>query len=155
MSFYIKSEDGRFVPVKLEKVISEEDLDNNLAVIRVGTDSHPASLEDIKLTQESFIAADMLDKVKTSIIITPYQIEVGVTPLKELDDKAIYMQIVAGEDVGMLEESIRNSYRALKKRFSNLVILPTPLKISDYKSVKDTLKRCQIRRDRAGRRAAK
>ena len=152
MSFYVKNQKGEFIPVKLEAVVNKDTLEDKLVIVKVGTDENPADLKSLELTQESFAQADILNEVDTSIIITPYQVDMNVVDKNELENKNIYIQITSGDDIGMLEEAVRESYKKLRKKFRNLVLLPTPLRVKDYNQVKDTLKRCQIRRERRGQR---
>ena len=84
-----------------------------------------------------------------SIIITPYQINVSVEPKEDLEEKSIFLQITSGNDVGMLEEQIRKMYNKLKNKHQ-MAVVPTPLKVGEYRKVQDILKRCEIRRERRG-----
>jgi hypothetical protein len=143
----MKNSRGEFLPIELSSIINK-DLNNRLVIIRVGTDEYPAPMDDLDETEESFANADVLNELdNVSVIITPYQVEIGTVGKDEIDEKDLYVQITSGEDISMLEEIIQKSYRRLSKKF-NVVVLPTPLKIKDYRQVKDTLKRCEIRRER-------
>lgn len=146
--FFVKNRKGEFIPVKIEKIIGKEDLDNNLIIVRVGTDNYPADMKSLELTQESFSQADILDQVDTSILITPFQIDINTASLEDIEDKPIYIQINSGEDISMLDEQSRKLYKELRKKSKNTVLLPSPIKVKDYSQVKETLKRCQIRRKR-------
>lgn len=149
-NFYVKNKDGSYVPVEVKSLIGKE-LENHLVVVRVGTDDRPASASDLDITEESFACADVIDDMENiSLIITPYQIEVGAIHKDDIGDKSLYVQITSGQDAQMLEERVRRVYKALKKKFET-VILPIPLKIKDYKKIKDILKRNQIRRERRAR----
>ena len=68
-----------------------------------------------------------------------------------MEDKNIYVQISNGEDISILEEQARKLYMKLKKGFENVVILPSPIKLKDYRQLKEVLKRCTIRRERRAR----
>jgi len=146
--FFVKNKKGEFIPVKIDKIIGKEDLDNNLVIVRVGTDDYPADIKTLELTQESFSQANILDEIDTSILITPFQIDIGTASLKEVEDRPIYIQIKSGEDISMLDEQSRRLYKELRKKTKGTVLLPSPIKIRDYNQVKETLKRCQIRRKR-------
>lgn len=148
-NFYIKTKGDKYVPIELSSIINR-DLDNRLIIVRVGTDEHPASMSDLDVTEESFRQADIINDLDVSVILTPYQIDVGVVRKEELEDKCIYLQISSGDDIGMLEENIKKMYKSLKNRHE-VKILPTPLKVGDYRKVKDILRRCKIRKDRRGR----
>ena len=149
-NFYIKNKEDKFIPIEVNSILGKE-LDGHLVIIRVGTDEHPASVSDLDMTEESFAMADILDELdNVSVIITPYQIDVGVEDKEEIKDKYVYLQISSGSDIGMLEECVKNMYKKASKKFDS-VILPTPLKIKDYEKVKDILKRSRIRKDRRAR----
>jgi len=149
-NFYIKNKEGKFLPIEVKSILGKE-LDGHLVIIRVGTDDHPASVSDLDMTEESFARADILDELdNVSVIITPYQIDVGAEEQEGIEDKYVYLQISSGSDVGMLEEHVQKMYKKVSKKFDS-VILPTPLKIKDYKKVKDILKRSQIRKERRAR----
>lgn len=146
--FFVKNKKGEFIPVKIDKIIGKEDLDNNLVIVRVGTDDYPADMKSLELIQESFSQADILDEVDTSILITSFQIDIDTASLNEIEEKHIYIQIKSGEDISMLDEQSRRLYKELRKKTKGTVLLPSPIKIRDYDQVKETLKRCQIRRKR-------
>lgn len=145
--FYIKNNKGDFLPVELSSIMSK-DLNNRLVIVRVGTDEYPVSMSDLELTVESFSSAGVLQELSNvSIIVTPYQIDVGTINKSELENKCIYIQIISGDDISALDEEIKELYRRLNKNF-DVAILPSPMTVKDYRQVQDTLKRCQIRRDR-------
>ena len=148
-NFYIKNKEGKYLSVELSSIINK-DLDNRLIIVRVGTDDHPASMSDLDVTEESFRQADIINDLDVSVILTPFQIEVGVEHKESLEDKCIYMQISSGDDIGMLEEHLRKMYKNLSRKHE-VSVLPTPLKVKDYKKVKDILRRCKIRKERRGR----
>jgi hypothetical protein len=149
--FYVKNKQGKFLPVEITQVLGKE-LNGHLIVIRVGNNEHCATSSDLDETAESFNNADFLNGLDDiSIIITPYQIDVSVASKKDIDDKYIYLQITSGHDVLMLEEQIRKMYNIIKKKHETVVV-PTPLKVSEYRQVQEILKRCQVRKERRGSR---
>ena len=148
-NFYIKNKEGNYLPIELKSIINK-DLDNRLIIVRVGTDEYPASMSDLDVTEESFSQADIINDLDVSVILTPFQIDVDAVRKDELEDKCIYMQISSGDDIGMLEEALKKMYKSLRRKHE-VAVLPTPLKVKDYKKVKDILRRCKIRKDRRGR----
>ena len=72
-NIYIKNKKGEFLPIEINSILNK-DLSNRLIVIRVGTDEHPASPEDLNETLRSFSNADVLELNDVSIILTPYHI---------------------------------------------------------------------------------
>lgn len=151
MSLYIKNKNDEFIPVEISSVMSR-DLNNRLVVVRVGSDNQQAELEDLDLTASSFAKADVLDDLdNVSVIITPYQISIDLLDEREIEGKSICLQITSGDDISALDEMIRSTYKQLKKHYSNITILPTPLKVKDYRQVQDTLKRCKMRKKRRSR----
>ena len=148
--FYVKNKDGNFVPVNVNKIFGD-DLAGHLVIVRVGTDDLMATSSDLDMTEYVLSKADVLNETNNiSVIITPHQIEIETINEEDIGDKSIYLQITKGGDVGMLEEKARALYNKIKGKFKT-VILPSPLKVSEYKSIKDILKRSKIRRDRRGR----
>ena len=134
----------------LIKSIFGKDLNGKLVIVRVGSSEQTASTNDLDETEESFNRADVLNELDdVSIIITPYQINVSVEPKEDLEEKSIFLQITSGNDVGMLEEQIRKMYNKLKNKHQ-MAVVPTPLKVGEYRKVQDILKRCEIRRERRG-----
>ena len=149
-NFYVKNKEGKYIPIELKSVLGKE-LDGHLVIVKVGTDSHQATIADLDMTEESFACADVLNDLNNvSVIITPYQIDVGTEEVGGLEDKYVYLQISNGGDIGMLEKHILDMYKRVKKKF-DVVVLPSPLKIKDYRKVKDILKRSKIRKDRRSR----
>jgi len=148
-NFYIKNNNDEYLPIDLSSIVNK-DLDNHLVIVRVGTDDHPASLEDLEATEESFRQADVISDLDISVILTPYQIDVGMADEEELEEKSLYLQVTSGDDTRMLEDIIKKMYKNIKRKFE-VTVLPTPLKIKDYIKVKDILRRCKIRKDRRSR----
>ena len=147
--FYIKNRQGKFLPIDIKSIFGK-DLNGKLVIVRVGSSEQTASTNDLDETEESFNRADVLNELDdVSIIITPYQINVSVEPKEDLEEKSIFLQITSGNDVGMLEEQIRKMYNKLKNKHQ-MAVVPTPLKVGEYRKVQDILKRCEIRRERRG-----
>lgn len=151
MSLYLKNSKGKMVPLNISSVINK-DLDNHLVIVRVGTDELPASNKDVDLTESSLAEADVLNDLgNISVVVTPYQLDIEVLTQEEIDNKSLCLQIKSGEDISGLEDRIKSMYRRLKSKFSDITILPTPVTIKDYRQVKDTLKRCRLRKKRRSR----
>src|SRR5689334_2947013 len=137
--FYIKNKKGEFLPVELSSIMNE-DLQDRLIVVKVGTDEHPVSKNDLHETVRSFEEANVINKIRNvSVIVTPYQIEIGLENKETINDKTIYLQIRGG-DIALLEDEIKEMYRRIKSKHNNVVVLPTPLKIKDYQYARDILK---------------
>jgi hypothetical protein len=137
MNLYVKNDNDEFVPIKIDSVMSR-DLNNHLVIVKVGDEKQVASLEDLDLTASSFAKADVLDDLdNVSVIITPYQIDIDLAHESEIEEKTICVQITSGEDISALEEATKLIY--------------TPLKMKEYQQVKDTLKRCKMRKKRRSR----
>jgi hypothetical protein len=151
MNLYVKNDNDEFVPIKIDSVMSR-DLNNHLVIVKVGDEKQVASLEDLDLTASSFAKADVLDDLdNVSVIITPYQIDIDLAHESEIEEKTICVQITSGEDISALEEATKLIYKKLNKKYNNIAILPTPLKMKEYQQVKDTLKRCKMRKKRRSR----
>jgi hypothetical protein len=147
--FYIKSKD-KYLPIDVKSILPTN-LDNHLIIVRVGTDECSASISDLDATEESFSNADILKNLNNvSIIITPYQIEIDSINKDEIGDKQVYLQIKSGNDIMMLEKEVKDIYNKHNKKV-DMVILPTPLKVKDYREVKDILNRAAIRKQRRSR----
>lgn len=151
MTLYIKNKNNEFVEIEINSVMNK-DLNNKLVIVRVGTDDQPASLEDLDLTVDSFAKADVLDELdNVSVIITPYQIDIDLIDEDEIDKKTIFLQVRSGDNISTLDEVTKAMYKKLKKVYDNVIVLPIPLTVKDYKQVKDTLKRCKMRKKRRSR----
>lgn len=151
MSLYTKTKSGEFIPIEINSIMNK-DFNNKLVIVKVGSDMMPATLEDLEETERSFARATVLDEVdNVSVILTPYQIEIDLVKPEEIENKQICVQIVSGEDISTLGEQIVSLYKRLRKRYGNITIMPVPLKLKEYKEVKDTIKRCKLRKSRRGR----
>lgn len=151
MSLYIKNKKGKFVPIDISSVLGK-DMNNKLVIIRVGSDEQPASMNDLDLTTSSFAKADVINDLdNVSVIITPYQIDIDLADESSIGDKSLCVQIKSGDDLDALDDITRSIYNKLNKKYSNITILPTPIKIKEYRQVKDTIKRCRMRKKRRSR----
>lgn len=148
--FYVKDNKDQYIPIELGSMINQ-DMNNSVVVVKVGTETCPATLRELELTADSFREANILQELDVSIILTPFQIDVGVVEKKDdLDDKCIYMQISKGDNIDEIEDAVKQAYKAIKK-VHDVVVLPTPMKVKDYKKMKDILARCNIRKNRRSR----
>jgi len=151
MSLYTKTKSGEFIPIEINSIMNK-DFNNKLVIVKVGSDMMPATLEDLEETERSFARATVLDEVdNVSVILTPYQIEIDLLEPEEIEDKHICIQIISGEDISALDEQTKLIYKRLRKRYSNTTILPVPLRLKEYKEVKNIIKRCKLRKSRRGR----
>ena len=148
-NFYVKNKEGNYLPIELDSIINR-DLDNHLVIVKVGTEENPASMSDLEVTEESFRQADIINDLDISVILTPYQIDIGIADEEELKEKSLYLQITSGDDITMLEDAIKRIYKSIKRKFE-VAVLPTPLRVRDYIKVKDIPRRCKIRKERRGR----
>jgi len=148
-NFYVKNKKGEFIPIALSSIINK-DLNNRLVIVTVGSDNYKASESDLERTEESFNDAHLIQDIDNiSVIITPYQLSISVEDKSKMEDKNIYIQISSGDNIDMLEEQVKKIYKKIRKSFNNkIVVLPSPLKLKDYRQVKEVLKRCEIRRDK-------
>jgi len=149
--FYVKSSDGKFVPVSFQQVITR-DWENKAVVVHVGTDERPADQDEVNETLEairSAVAFDPLDG--TSFFVTAYGVRFEVLgSLKEIGEKYIAVRVTGGDDLNQLGDLQKEARRQLRGRTKKVVVLPTPLTVKDYKEVMEIKRRCDTRRSRRG-----
>lgn len=144
---YVKNKEGDFIPIDINKVFGE-DLAGHLVIVRVGTDANIASSSDLDATESTLLQADVLKKIRDiSVLITPFQIEIDTVSEKEIGNKSVCVQITNGGDIGMLENKLQTLYNKIKNKFKT-VVLPIPLSIEEYRKIKETLKRLEIKKER-------
>lgn len=155
MTFYIKNSRDEFVPIKIDKILNE-DINDHLIIARVGSDENPARMSDVDLAEVMFRDSSVLKALNNvSIIVTPYQIDVDLIDYNELDNKKLSIQVSSGDDITILDTATKIMYRRLKKHYGDVVIMPSPLTLKDYRQVQDTLKRCKMRKNRRVRSKSK
>lgn len=144
--FYIKDKD-QYIPVNVNQIIDYK-MNHSVVVVRIGNDANPATADDIEIAAKSFEQADVLQDLDISLILTPFEIDIGTVEDKdEIDKKHLYLQITRGDNISELDESSKSLYKKLQKRY-NTVLLPSPFTFDDYKKMKDILLRCDMRKNR-------
>ena len=143
---YVKNKKGEFIPINISSVLNK-DLNNKLIVVSVGSESSPATEDDLNETIKSFAKAKIIDITSASIIITPYQIKIEALNKSEIENKHICLQITHGDNVNELEDWIRKIYESLSKSY-NVAVIPTPLTTKEYNKVLDIMRLCKLRKSR-------
>lgn len=149
-SLYIKNSKGEYTPISIDKVITK-DWDNQLVVIRIGTDEHPADQSEAEDAVRELNNADVLDNIRTSFLVTLYGVDFEILgSIKEVGDKYVGVRITAGDDLNKLGALQQEAKKQLRNKTKKVIILPAPLSVSEYKEVMDIKHRCDIRKQRRG-----
>ncbi len=151
MDLYIKDDDGKFVPVKIE-VATTSDLVDKLIVVTVGNDEYPSTPELMEHVQDRFcrakVIADAMKRSKTgNLLILPHIMKLELLSRQDLEAKTICVQVEAKDYVDHLPE-IKKQLSGLSKK--EVIILPAPLSIKEYEETKAIKERIQIRKQRHG-----
>lgn len=149
--FYIKSDNGQYTPISFKKIVTN-DWENQLIVIRVGTDENPASNLKVEQTLDAINDADALDNLEnTSFLIATHNLDFEVVGnLKEISKKNIVVRVTDKDDLSKLGDLQKEAKKQLKGKTKKVIFLPVPLNVDDYKEVMEIKKRCDIRRSRRG-----
>jgi hypothetical protein len=150
--FYIKNNNGDFVPVKVEQVVSK-DWDGKMVWVRLGTDEHPATEEEMTQAQEGLDTAAVLEVLKnTSFLITSYALDFEVLgDLASLKKQHVAVRVTGDDDLSKLGGLQKHAREQLRKRTKKVVILPAPMSVEEYHEVIQIKKRCDLRKSRRGR----
>jgi len=148
---YVKDDNGQYVPIKLE-LASPKDLENKLIVITVGNDEDPASSETIEYVQSYFksskgIIEAMRRSGAANLLILPHTIKLELISKDDLDTKAVCIRLTTDDQITDLPEIKSQVKQAIRK---DVMILPVPISLKEYKEVKDIKERAQIRKQRHG-----
>lgn len=152
MSFYIKNKKGEFVPVQIEQVLSKEWM-GKLVTVRVGTDEHPATEEELVELNDNLDTATVIDSLPdTSFLITSYAIQFEVLAnLEEIRNQNVAVKVTGEDDLSKLGGLQKDAREKLKNKVKKVVILPTPLTVDEYYEILKVKERCDLRRSRRGR----
>jgi hypothetical protein len=148
---YVKDDEGNYVPVTLE-VASSRDLADKLIVVTVGSDEEPASIETLEYVQKRFIQSKVIiEAMKRSkdanLLILPHIIKLELISRRDLDTKTVCIRLNTDDDIQNLPE-LRDQLKDTIRK--DVVILPAPLSLSEYKEVKAIKDRVRIRKQRNG-----
>ena len=145
--FYVKSEDGEFVPVSLD-VLLPNNIANGLMIVTIGKEGNIPNMESLEAVTNAFVNAPGVVNNNLDILSITPDIDVSVFTKEDALEKNVYLRVVSGaEDVSLLDESVRYAYDVLKDKHP-VVVLPTPLTVKEYNNVKSILKRSDSRRRR-------
>lgn len=150
--FYIKNKSGDFVPVDFKQV-SIKNWENKLILVSIGTAGDQVPESEIEETANSINSATALMKLEnTSFLIAPYNLNFEVLgSLDEISKQYISVRIAADDDLSKLGSLQKNAREQLRGRTKQVVVMPTPLTVEEYKDVMEIKKRCDTRRTRRGR----
>jgi hypothetical protein len=150
--FYMKNSDGKYIPISFKQIITR-DWENKLIVVRIGSDESPANDSEIEETLDSLNDADALEGLEnTSFLITMHSLSFEVLDnVKEVGEKCVAVKVTGDDDLSRLGNLQKNARDQLRGKTKKVVVLPTPLTVSEYKEIMDIKKRCDTRRGRRGR----
>jgi hypothetical protein len=150
--FYVKNNDGRYVPVSFKKIITK-DWENQLIAVRIGTDENPADDSEVEQTLGAINDADALDDLEnTSFLVALHNLEFEVVgSLKDVGEKNVAVRITGEDDLSKLGTLQKEAKKQLRGKTKKVVFLPTPLTVNDYKEVMEIKRRCDTRKSRRGR----
>lgn len=152
MSFYMKNNKGEYLPVEFDQVISK-DWNNQMVIVRVGSDERPATDQELEETQENLDNAAVLKALpNTSFLITSYAIQFDIlATLDDLKKQCVSVRVTGDDDLSKLGGLQKHAKEALKGKTKKVAILPAPLTVEDYHEVMQIKRRCDLRRSRRGR----
>lgn len=148
---YVRDADENFVPVKIE-IATTNDLIDKLIVVTVGNDDYPSTQELIEHVQDRFCKAkaiaEAMRRSKTgNLLILPHIMRLELLSKKELEAKTICVQVTGSDNIYDLPEFQKQLKTAVGK---DVVVLPAPLSIEEYKEVKAIKERIKLRKQRHG-----
>lgn len=152
MSFYMKNRNGEYIPIEFKKIVSK-DWENNLVIVRVGTDEYPAEESDANRALDSLHDADALDELDNiSFLITLHNIGFEVLGnLREIGEKYVLVKVTGDDDLSKLDDLQKDAKRQLRGKTKKVVIMPTPLTVDEYKEIKEIKDRVDNRKKRRGK----
>lgn len=148
---YVKRNDGKYVPVSLE-VASSKDLADKLIVVTVGSDDEPATMETLEHVQKRFIQSKVIaEAMKRSkhanLLILPHIVKLELISRREFDTKTVCVRLNTNDEIKDLPEIKEQIQDTIKKE---VMILPAPLSLNDYRELKAIKERVRIRKQRHG-----
>jgi len=148
---YVKDSDGSYVPIALE-VASSRDLADKLIIITVGDDNEPASPETLEYVRERFVKSKIIiEAMKRSkdanLLILPHIIKVELISKRDMAEKTVCIRLDTDDEIQNFPEIKKQLKNTIRK---DVVILPVPLSLSEYKEFKAIKERVRIRKHRSG-----
>jgi len=148
---YVKDQDGKYIPVTLE-VVSSRDLADKLIIVTAGNDDMPVSDETLEYISKCFLQSKVITEAMkrsrdANLLILPHIIQVELISRKELDSKTVCIRINKDDDIKNLPELQTQIQDTIRKE---VIILPAPLSVSEYKEIKAIKERVRIRKQRSG-----
>lgn len=148
---YVMDNKGSFIPIRFD-VAAPKDLDNKLIVITVGSNNEPATNETLEYVQKYFKnSKSIIDSMRRSgssnLLILPHTIKLELVSKEDIDKKTICVQIESSDDISNFEELKHQIKTSVRK---DVVVLPSPISIKEYKEVKEIQQRLKIRKNRNG-----
>lgn len=148
---YVKDANGKFIPIKVD-ILSVKDLEDKLMMVTVGSDAEPSTTEVLEYVHKRLISAGIIKEAMrkskdANILIIPHIIKVELLTKKELDAKTLCVQVLKKDEVADFPE-IQSIIRGLIRK--DVVVLPAPVSLSEYKEIKAIKERIKIRKQRHG-----
>lgn len=148
---YMKNAEGKFIPVALE-IASSRDLTDKLILVTVGNDDIPADEEFLEHVLRRFMQSDVLKEAMkrskdANLLILPHIIKLELISKRDLDTKTVCIRLNSSDSLKDLPEIKDQLQDELKKE---VVILPAPLSLNEYRELKAIKERVSIRKQRSG-----
>jgi hypothetical protein len=103
MSFYVRSENGAYIPVEFEKVRTDS-WDNSFVVVKVKNEHRDITEQDLDVVYEALQGAEILDELEnTSFFITGDEME--FSRLAETEE--IKRRLLEGEELADILEGAK------------------------------------------------
>lgn len=148
MTFYFKNSKNEFIPVEPKEIVLNN-WKNKLVVLKVGTELNNISSSDLDVLFDSIENSRVLRDMDTSVLITPYNIEINIVDdLEDIGEKMLFISVRDCDNVSELGELQRTIKDKFKDKFRKIVIAPSPLTIKEYLEIMEVKKRCDRRRSR-------
>lgn len=150
-NLYFKDKSGNYLPIRLD-IAAGKELTEKLIVVTVGTNEEPCSSEALKYVQQCFMETEIIiDAAKHSdelnLLILPHTIQFQLISKEELETKAICVRLSKNDDLTDFPEIKEKLNMVVAK---DIIELPAPLSLKEYKEVKSIVERARIRKQRYG-----
>jgi len=148
---YVKDKEGNYVPITLD-VVSSKDLTDKLIIVTVGSDDEPATDEMLEYVQHGFTKSKVIIEAmrrsrEANLLILPHIIKLELISRRELDVKTICIRLNTDEEIKDLPEIKDQLQNAIRKE---VIVLPVPISLNEYKEIKAIKERARIRKQRSG-----
>lgn len=148
-NLYFKSNE-KYIPISFKKIVTKN-WDKSLIFVKVGDKNEPVKDNELQEVLDDLNKSDALLDLNATFLVSTNKLEFELLgKLSDIKNKHICVNIKNTDDVSEINE-IKKIIKKFLKPYTNVITLPVPITLEEYKDILKIKERRDTRRQRRGR----